>query len=173
MYIDGRTPFKEINEKSKKRRLGHIFIDEGQFIKGIFEEVRTRMYQGYKFYITGLMRDFTMKPFNEIANLLTIADNINVMHAYCEACGREASESQRLVKQHSKWVKASYKLREKEQLGDGTGGKEEGKEIENRYEARCKDCLKVPGAPKPIYKFPRYTPPRSRREAIKAMDERQ
>lgn len=167
-YLDGETNIKEVDATSRKRKLGHVFIDEGQFIAGISERVRERIYQGYKFYITGLMRDYRMQPFKEIANLLALADSINIMHAYCEVCGREASESQRLVKRKGKWAHAHFK-------GDKVlvGAKEEGKEIKDKYQARCIDCMKVPGTPKPVYKFPRYNPPRTRKEARRLMREMQ
>jgi thymidine kinase len=167
-YLDGETRIKEVDEKSRKRKLGHVFIDEGQFIAGISEKVRERMYQGYKFYITGLMRDFRMLPFKEMANLLALADTINIMHAYCVLCGREASESQRLVKKNGKWSPAHFK-------GDKVvvGGKGEGKTVTDAYEARCIDCIKVSGAPKPKYIFQRYKPPKTRKEARRLMREMQ
>ena len=167
-YLDGETKIKEVDAASRKRKLGHVFIDEGQFIAGISDKVRNRIYQGYRFYVTGLMRDYRMQPFKEIANLLALADTINIMHAYCEVCGREASESQRLVKKNGKWAHAHFK-------GDKVvvGAKEEESEVKEKYEARCIDCLKVVGAPKPSYRFPRYNPPRTRKEARRLMREMQ
>jgi thymidine kinase len=152
-YIDGNTGIREIDEKSARRRLGHIFIDEGQFIDGLAGVVRARVYQGYKFYITGLLRTAKMEPFGEIPKLLVLADSIDVMHGYCERCGREASESQKFTKIGDEWIPSDYyedPIR--------PGGKEDSEEVVDKYEARCRHCIEIPNRPEPKYRFERYYP---------------
>lgn len=152
-YLKARTSRKDINEDVKNREIGHFFIDEGQFMEGLFDVVSDSIYRGYRFYVTGLMRTFTMEPFGDIPDLLTIAERINVLHAYCEDCGREATESQRMIKNGKLWVPASSAAE-----AVAVGGKEKGKSIKDRYEARCKDCLDVPDMAPLKYDFPRYEP---------------
>jgi len=164
MYIEGRTPNKSLNEKIKQRRIGHIFIDEGQFISGIYEEVKTRVYQGFRFYVSGLLRTYKLEPFGDIAKLLAMADEINVMQAYCDVCGRAASDSQRLIKQHGKWMPSDYR-------GENiaVGGKEKAEEVPVRYGARCKDCIDIPGMPESRYSFPRYDTPKTKKDWVASM----
>jgi thymidine kinase len=157
MYLECRTGIKSLDAKNKTRmlRLGHIFVDEGQFIKDLADVVRLRVYQGYKFYVTGLLRTWKMEPFGEMPRLLTIAERINVMHGYCEKCHRAASESQRFVRKDGSWVTPDY-----DERVIAIGGKEKGRKIKDKYEARCKDCVVIPGRPDSRYHFDRYEPPR-------------
>ncbi len=165
-YIDGRTPNRNLNDELRQKRISHIFIDEGQFIDGIYDGIKNRVYQGYRFYVTGLLRDFKMEPFRkalpggnpkndvepsveEIPNLMAIADNISVMQGYCKVCGRNATDSQRLVKKNGVVRPANYS--DPIVMVDGV----------NSYEARCKDCMEIPGMPDLKYDFSMYEPVRS------------
>jgi thymidine kinase len=165
-YIECRTPLPELNERNRERmrRLGHIFIDEGQFIDWLFDSVRLRMYQGFKFYITGLLRTWKMEPFSQIDRLLTLADDIHVMHGYCEVCGRDASENQRLVRVGRRLSPVDYS-----EPIIAVGGKGNRGAVKNEYQARCKDCMEIPGKPYLAYSFPRYVPPSTLDEARRRM----
>ena len=167
-YIECRTGKSEIDESNRERmmRLGHIFVDEGQFMKDLYLNVRTKMYEGYKFYVTGLLRNWKMEPFGEMARLLTVADTINVAHGYCEVCGRVASESQRLIKKNGRWQKPHYTEDE-----IAVGGKESKDEVETVYEARCSDCTEVPEKPSLAYGFDSYKQPNWRKVARSAKSE--
>jgi thymidine kinase len=161
MYLECRTGNPGIDAANRKRmmRLGQVFIDEGQFLKDLYQVVRVRMYEGYRFYITGLLRTWKMEPFGEIAKLLTVADSINVMHGYCDKCRRQASESQRLMKSGRLWLPADY-----DEGVIAVGGKEDEGKVSDRYEARCKDCIDIPGRPPLAYEFKHYEPKRLRKK---------
>ena len=68
--------------------------------------------------------------------------------------GDSASETQRLVKIGGVWKSAPYN-----DADIVVGGKEDSTDlvtITDRYEARCKDCMTVPGLPENPYSFPYY-----------------
>lgn len=130
----------------------HVFIDEGQFISGVFNLVHEGIYQGYKFFVTGLRRDFRRAAFGEMRRLLPIASKINIQSAYCVQCGAKGTETQRLIhdKTTGQWMPAGYD----DPITIIGGNEEEGEP--NKYEARCKHCWSVPGSPKKIYEFERF-----------------
>ncbi len=161
-YIRGETGIDGLDSMNRKSPVGHIFIDEGQFIEGIYAGVRDMIYQGYRFYVTGLMRTFKIEPFGEMADLLTIADNISVMYAYCEACGQKATESQRLIVRNGQKSPAPYLDKD-----IAIGSKEADEDVTEVYEARCMDCMEIPGKPKGDYSFKPYVPLSNSRFALK------
>ncbi|MFH1064490.1 MAG: hypothetical protein V1729_05395 [Candidatus Woesearchaeota archaeon] len=152
-YIKCETGIAELDSMNARSPVSHIFIDEGQFIKGIYNGVNDMIYQGYRFYVTGLLRTFKMEPFGEMAELLAIADKISVMYAYCESCGLKATESQRLIVCQGEKFPAPYMDKD-----IAVGSKETDEKVTEVYEARCIDCMEIPGKPKGHYTFKRYVP---------------
>ncbi|NQU78527.1 hypothetical protein HQ545_02035 [Candidatus Woesearchaeota archaeon] len=129
----------------QKHPVGDIFIDEGQFIPGLFDFVREYVYKGYRFHITGLLRDFRIQPFGEdIPKLLCMADELRVGHGFCVKCLKyRASDSQRLlVGKDGERTPARY-----DEPIIRVGGSE-------AYEARCRGCMEWSDAlPKQLYRF--------------------
>lgn len=72
-------------EEFKKAKI--IFIEEGQFFKGLYEAVMYMMDKcNKKIYISALNGDSQRKPFGEINQLLSLAHHIEWMTALCIKC---------------------------------------------------------------------------------------
>lgn len=61
-------------------------IDEFQLLKGNVDVIREMADHGKKFFIAGLNLTAEKKPFGKMADLLCIADNINMLTAVCDCC---------------------------------------------------------------------------------------
>ena len=64
-------------------------IDEFQFLKGDVNIIQTLADSGKKFFIAGLNLTSEKKPFGKMADLLCIADNIQMQNAICDNCKNE------------------------------------------------------------------------------------
>ncbi len=120
-----------------------VYIDEAQFIQGVFDTINDAIYQGYRFYVTGLHRDFKRDPFFDVPKLMTIADEINMHRAVCVRCGHPAVENQRLKKKGDMWLPVDY-TDPIVLVGD------------DDYQARCLRCHELPGKPSGPYVFEPY-----------------
>lgn len=75
-----------------------IAIDEGQFfgteIVGVVTSLADR---GVRIIVSGLDLDFRGEPFGPMPHLLSVAEEVQKLHAICMECGEDASRTQRLV----------------------------------------------------------------------------
>jgi len=150
LHTDERHPavnistIREIEDLLRKDpKIKDICIDEGQFFQGIYEYTQELLSRGYNVDITGLPLTFNLSPFGEIPSLMCLADRIILNTAICVSCGHPASYSQRLKPIQGTIMPAPH--------GDVDflpGGAES-------YQARCFDCLELPGRPENKYKLDR------------------
>lgn len=110
-----------------------ICIDEGQFFPGIYDKVFSLMSQGYNINMTGLPLTFNLSSFGEVPKLMCLADTIFLNTAICVQCGHPASYSQRL-----KPIEGIVQPAPFDDMEFLPGAAES-------YEARCFDCLEIPG----------------------------
>lgn len=61
-------------------------IDEFQFLDGNINTIQEMADDGKKFFISGLNLTAERKPFGKMAELLCIADNVNMLTAICDNC---------------------------------------------------------------------------------------
>ncbi|HET7626992.1 MAG TPA: thymidine kinase [Bacillales bacterium] len=109
-----------------------VAVDEIQFFDStIVPVVQTLANDGIRVIAAGLDQDFRGQPFGEMPVLLSLAESVTKLQAVCVKCGASASRTQRLIDGKP----AAY--------DDPTilvGASE-------AYEARCRGCHQVPGAP--------------------------
>lgn len=68
----------------------YILIDEGQFFDDIIEFIEIAIEKDHKhIYISGLNGDSNRKPFNNISELISIADKIDILQSKCHYCTNE------------------------------------------------------------------------------------
>jgi thymidine kinase len=102
-----------------------VGIDEAQFFDGEIVEVCTRLANlGKRVVVAGLDMDFRGQPFGPMPQLLTIAEEVEKVHAICAHCGAPASFTQRLTMTQEQVVVGAADI----------------------YEARCRRCFE-PGGP--------------------------
>lgn len=127
-----------------------VFINEGQFFRGLYDLVFEFIPEGRRFYIDALLRDFARRKFNEVADLVCLADRVNTYYATCVKCGHPAAENQRMKRVKGEVVPAHIKD-QTERIG---GKDKEGAEC--FYEARCLDDWVLDGEPELYYKLERF-----------------
>jgi thymidine kinase len=109
-----------------------IAIDEVQFFDWSIAEVCTKLAdQGRRVVVAGLDQDFRGEPFGPMPLLLALAERVDKLSAICVCCGANASRTQRLIDGKPARYDDPIIL---------VGGSES-------YEARCRQCHKVPGKP--------------------------
>jgi thymidine kinase len=75
-----------------------VGIDEAQFFDpGIVRAAQELASRGVRVIVAGLDTDFRGEPFGPMPVLMSIAENVDKLHAICMVCGGEASRTQRLV----------------------------------------------------------------------------
>ena len=74
-----------------------IGIDEGQFFADLVSICEKLCYLGKIVIVAALSGDFLMKPFPNVAELISKADKIKLMKAYCFYCHKVAGFSLRTV----------------------------------------------------------------------------
>jgi thymidine kinase len=75
-----------------------IAIDEAQFFgMELVELVEQMAKEGIRVIISGLDTDFRGVPFGPMPQLLSIAEDVQKLHAICMVCGETASRTQRLI----------------------------------------------------------------------------
>lgn len=109
-----------------------VAIDEVQFFDDdICYVVGQLADRGIRVITAGLDQDFRGEPFGKMPELLSLAENVTKLQAICVVCGSPASRTQRLINHKP----ASY-----DDPIILVGASES-------YEARCRHCHEVPGAP--------------------------
>jgi len=109
-----------------------VAIDEGQFLDWAIADVaRILADRGIRVIVTGLDLDFRAEPFGPMPLLLAEAELVDKLHAICVVCGAPASRTQRLIDGEPAQYDDAVIL---------VGASEV-------YEARCRDCHRVPGRP--------------------------
>ncbi len=109
-----------------------VAVDEAQFLDWTIADVaRLLADRGLRVMITGLDLDFRGEPFGPMPLLLAEAELVDKLHAICVTCGAPASRTQRLINGQPANYHDPVIL---------VGASEV-------YEARCRDCHKVPGRP--------------------------
>lgn len=109
-----------------------VAIDEIQFFDDAVIDVCTILADsGRRVLAAGLDQDFRGEPFGPMPQLMSMAERIDKLHAICVICGAEASRTQRLIDGQPARYDDPIIL---------VGGSQ-------RYEARCRRCHELPGAP--------------------------
>lgn len=105
-----------------------VAFDEAQFFNNkIIKLVKELAYNKKHVIIDGLNLDYRGKEFGYMGGLLSMADEIEKLTAYCSVCGRPANFTQRMVN------KSPAKLGETVLIGDNED-----------YEVRCRNCFVPP-----------------------------
>ena len=109
-----------------------VAIDEAQFFDAQVADVaRILADRGLRVIITGLDLDFRAEPFGPMPLLMAEAEMVDKLHAICVVCAAPPSRTQRLINgKPAKYTDPVILV----------GASEV-------YEARCRDCHKVPGRP--------------------------
>jgi thymidine kinase len=109
-----------------------VAIDEAQFFDwNVADIARLLADRGLRVIITGLDLDFRGEPFGPMPLLMAEAEMVDKLHAICVECGAPASRTQRLINgQPARYTDPVILV----------GANEV-------YEARCRDCHKVPERP--------------------------
>lgn len=150
-----------------KRKPGvrDVFIDEVMLLdidyandktdKNMLSVLNSYSAKGYRFYLTGLNRNFKREPFIEMPKLMCLATHIEMSNAYCVTCGHPSTENQRMkLIAKGKYVPARYN----DPIVATGGAKKKDEEPLQYYEARCLAHFELPDAPKPKYEFPKWPP---------------
>lgn len=75
-----------------------VGIDEAQFFdEGVVELAQTLADRGVRVIVAGLDMDFRGEPFGPMPTIMSMAEQVDKLHAICMTCGDEASRTQRLV----------------------------------------------------------------------------
>lgn len=142
---DAKDIYAYLKGLSKEHQgVRQIFIDEAQFLEGIYEMVFSLIPEGYKFSVTGLPRGFNRQGFGEFPKLMCLADKINMRYAVCTQCGEPATENQRIKIINGERKPACY-----DDPLVLVGGKE-------AYEARCLNHWVLKGEPELKYKLEKF-----------------
>ncbi len=128
-------------------------IDEGNFVKGLYELALQYVPLGHHFDVTLLARGFNRMRFNAAPDLMCLADSIEMRPATCEIDGHPATESQRRIRLPDGTVRDA---KDGEEL-EAPGGSDSGKPGVF-YSARCLKDWKLEGEPENKYKLERYSP---------------
>ncbi len=110
-----------------------VAIDEIQFFDDEVSHICTLLAgRGLRVIGAGLDQDFRGEPFGPIPTLMSLAEYVDKLQAICVVCGAAASRTQRLIDGRPARYDDPIIL---------VGGSES-------YEARCRSCHEVPGAPR-------------------------
>lgn len=75
-----------------------VAIDEGQFFPETIVNVINQLADnGIRVIVSGLDTDFRGEPFGPMPHLLSIADEVQKLHAICMLCGEDATRTQRII----------------------------------------------------------------------------
>ena len=110
-----------------------IAFDEAQFFdKSLFEVVKDLKNRNYHVIVCGLNKNFRAEGFNAMPDIISISDEKIELKAICEVreCDNEATLTQRLINDRP----ADY---------DSPTVLIEGKDVSERYEARCEKCYQM------------------------------
>lgn len=105
-----------------------VGIDEAQFFDDrLVTAINALIDRGIRVVVAALDTDYNGKPFGIVPYLMAIADKVVKVSAICVQCGKDAVRTQLLVRS--------------ETGGDGNPILVGGDDI---YEARCRDCHRIP-----------------------------
>lgn len=112
--------YKYINDD-----IAAVIIDEVQFFdEDIVNICRDLADKGLRVICAGLDSDFRGTPFNNVAQILAMAENVTKLTAICVVCGEEATKTQRIVNgRPAKYSDPTILVGEKDS-----------------YEPRCRKC---------------------------------
>ncbi len=109
-----------------------VAVDEAQFLDDGIAAVASELAQrGVRVILAGLDTNFRGEPFGPMPVLLALAEEVAKLQAICVRCGAPASRTQRLVDGRPAHYSDPIVL-----IG-----------AQEAYEARCRQCHEVPGAP--------------------------
>lgn len=106
-----------------------IIVDEANFFDNrLVPDLQHLAYQGYRVIAAGTDQTFRGTPFQPVASLMAVANDVSKLQAVCQECGDPASMNQRL-----------------DENGEPAHVNEEVIKIgsDDIYEARCRDCHEV------------------------------
>jgi thymidine kinase len=116
-----------------------VCIEEAQFFDpSLVELVVALADEGVEVVLAGLDQDFRRQPFGPMPTLLALADEVVKLRAICLKCGRPASHTYRVIDGRPAHVDDPVIL---------IGATE-------HYEARCRNCYELRGAPRRRRKRP-------------------
>lgn len=122
---------------SADKTVFHILVDEFQFLQMSTGELKAffdEYYYKFDFYLFGLNTDYRRSPFKLMASAMAMADNIKLMHGYCDICGNIPSKySLRLENENPARIDKEGQVI----LLDG-----EYSDIKIEYQSICDDCWK-------------------------------
>ncbi|KAB8140514.1 thymidine kinase [Chloroflexia bacterium SDU3-3] len=108
-----------------------VAIDELHFLddtpENIVQVCQDLADQGRRVIVAGLDQDFRAQPFPAMAQLMSIAEQVDKLYAICVSCGAYATRSQRLINGQPAPIEAPT---------IAVGGLE-------LYEARCRSCYQI------------------------------
>lgn len=151
VLVDSTEHIRSYLEDHPETRL--VFINEGQFFKGLYGLVSELIPKGYRFHIDSLLRGFNRKRFGESADLACLADVVNIYYGTCVECGHPATENQRMKKVGGVIIPSNY-----HDPLEAIGGKDDGK-AEYFYQARCLKDWVLEGEPELIYSLEKFSWP--------------
>lgn len=109
-----------------------VAIDEAQFFDDAVVDLCKRLARrGVRVITAGLDTDFRGEPFGPMPLLMAEAEMVDKLQAICVVCGAPASRTQRMINGEPANYNDPIIM---------VGAKE-------NYEARCRHCHEVPGAP--------------------------
>lgn len=116
-----------------------VGIDEAQFFRnGLAKTIRNLRDRGMMVEIAGLDTDFTGAPYNEMGEVLAIADHRPPMYGICKRDGNKSTRTQRLMLGQP----APY-----DSIRDIVQGSPLARLLGVDYETRCNKCHEVPTDP--------------------------
>ena len=74
-----------------------ILIDEVQFLDNIVDAIKSLLQSKKTVYCSGLDMDFKGDPFETVATLMAMAEEVNKFHAVCNKCGEDALFSHKII----------------------------------------------------------------------------
>ncbi len=128
------TPIKEAREllDQLNEDTTVVGIDEAQFFDAAVVNVAKLLAKrGVRVIIAGLDQDFRGEPFGSMPILMSLAENVDKLHAICMVCGEPGTRTQRLVNGNPANYDDPIVI---------IGASE-------MYEARCGEHHQVPGKP--------------------------
>jgi thymidine kinase len=110
-----------------------VCIEEAQFFDNSIVDLAVSLADsGVEVVLAGLDQDFRRQPFGPMPTLLAVADEVVKLRAICIKCGQPASHTYRTIE-----GKPAHKNDPVILIG-----------ATETYEARCRNCYELGGAPK-------------------------
>ncbi len=135
-----------------------VALDEAQFFEPEIAGVcRTLAARGVRVIVAGLDQDFRGEPFGPLPELLSLAEQVDKLHAICAVCGGEASRTQRLINGQPAQYDDPVVVVGASEL----------------YEARCREHHDVPRAARPAPSAPAAYPQHLLQEILVPADKLQ